>query len=39
NTYNANNTFCVNETGLFKQIDNQWFYIDALQISQESISK
>tara|TARA_A100001015_G_scaffold270515_1_gene323130 strand:- start:92 stop:514 length:423 start_codon:yes stop_codon:yes gene_type:complete len=28
--------FCVIETGLFKLIDNQWFYIDALRISQES---
>jgi SEC-C motif domain protein len=37
-TSNANDTFCVNETGLFKFIDNQWFYIDALRISQENIT-
>ena len=34
---NQSNTFSVIETGLFKLIDNQWFYIDALRINQESL--
>ena len=30
------NKFSVIETGLFQKLNNQWFYLDALNINQES---